>query len=609
MEAVAEAAMDGKRAVAAGLALALGTSYANEQHSPTDTVILDGFAAWSEARADEEGDPLTDLGAFWRWRVQPGMAKDGPSTNPQRVRSIADKVAAGNPLVSFEPVPTLDRLMATNDWYRDSAGSGRTWRPDPAADPRHRDGIEAGAAQVLVVKGGAQGSSNPGAGARVWDDLGTEFMDYRMFAHSAPRDWQQQGVMHSGRMWPTHAPPLHVLQKRGQCRPPGSPRMQLQPADRARFLEEKERAGLTRLGVAMDSAKTNQLKQQLLQQALTQSVRHEKDAAAAPPATAEETARHLVESLASVWKDRQLASNSVVSTESAQETNEQRPERTDIGASFAQSLAKWQEQQDSAKEAAGVVPQTTEGIENATAWLALQAARGAVAEDEPGVFGSVQERGDHAEALLHAQIVGKAVLKMSHEKVPLRTPRDGDPHKQAALSTARAVRAMDLAGFLAQTPGRQQQAPPERHPLWRPAAPTEAEAEAELEHHFPGMFTPRGASGGGSDGSPTPRPPSKPSGDVSAAIAWAAAQGDYPGSARPFTRPAPRKVHVPALPPRPTGVLGLPLECTAAGLQDALTPRRTSKQQAGGGFGVRRPPRKTTDPAALVAWASTIVAS
>ena len=223
--------------------------------------------------------------------------------------------------------------MAKNDWYRDSVNpSGRTWRPDPAANPRHPNGVEA--TGVLVMKGGAQGSSNPGAGGRVWNDLGTELMDYRMFAHSTPRDWQQQGVMHSGRLWPTYAPPLHVLQKRGQRRPPGSPPTPLKPADREMFLEEQDRAALKRLGVAMDAAKTNQLKQQLLQQALAQAARHEDDAAAAKPPTAEEAARHLVEALAGIWKDRQLAS---AAAESPQEKTEEPPRTDDINAFFAES--------------------------------------------------------------------------------------------------------------------------------------------------------------------------------------------------------------------------------------------------------------------------------
>lgn len=228
-------------------------------------------------------------------------------------------------------------------------------------------------------------------------------------------------------------------------------------------------------------------------------------------------------------------------------------------------------------------------------------------EDEPvGVFGSVRESGDHAEALLHTKVEAEVVLALSHEKVPLWTARDGDPHKQAALSTARAVKAMEVAVSLV-TPS---ELAPRKGSYGGPRSARAAAAptEAALEQHFPGMFTSRGTSTGGAIGALTPRPPSKPSANASA-VAWAAAQGDCPSSARPFTRPAPRKVHVPTPPPPGKGVLGLPLECTAAGLQDALTPRRTHKQHAGGQNGVRIAPRMTTEEVmrecGLQAWAST----
>ena len=114
-----------KKAVAAGLALALSMSYAKEQHSPSDPVMLDGLSAWRESRADEEGDPLTDLGAFWQWRAAPGMAKDGPSASPQRVRRIGDQVATRNPL----PRPCCRRAASAARWAR--SPRSRTASPRP----------------------------------------------------------------------------------------------------------------------------------------------------------------------------------------------------------------------------------------------------------------------------------------------------------------------------------------------------------------------------------------------------------------------------------------------------------------------------------------------
>jgi hypothetical protein len=461
-------------ALAAGMALSLTASYARA--GDADGVVLDGLSAWSATRMDESADPLNALGQFWQWRnASPSWRHHRrmvcPEPEPEVKRTAGD--AAAGP-VSPRYRPSLDSF-----WVTDPSGRQRWTKNDYT---RHIEGVSA--KRSPVVRGGAQGSTQVEAGLRVYNDLGHEFLAHGMFegwrktistigevsvgdsvevrASSMSQHWQgatvigvsKEGIkvhysglgsrhddtihpkttrlrqkpprcdrplMHSGRLWPTYAPPSPALEKRGQRRPAGQPAAFLKPRDRELFDEEKRRQADARVSSAVVRIETNQLKAELLRSALgtvEQARIDRKDEDKADPLGL--VPRQLVAELVNCWRERAEASRQSHQAESGVEERR----RTDsITEYFQTSLEAWKSE-------------TTEYSE--------QALAPAVPQQQ---FGHRQENRTHADQVLCAEVSSQAVVNAARRlrTQPARVPVAADPRRRAAVSTARAVQIMNEA--------------------------------------------------------------------------------------------------------------------------------------------------------------------
>lgn len=542
-----------------------------------------------------------------------------------------------------------------NDYYPMSIASEDGWVPDPAADPRHTAGVSA--QRPPVVRGGAQGSAQVEAGMRVYNDLGHEFLAHGMFVgwrktistigevsvgdsvevreSSTSQHWQratvigvsQEGIkvhysgldssfdgtihpkttrlrrkpprdgrlpMHSGRLWPTHAPASPALAKRGQRRPPGQPATFLKPRDRKLFDDEKRRQIDARVSSAVLRVETNQLKAKLLRSALgsvEKVCKDGKDEKKADPLGL--GSRQLVAELVACWRERAQASHQWPQGESGLEG---RRLTDNLDEYFQASLEAWKSEKvdDSEHALEPAVPQQQ--------------------------FGEMQEKRKHADQVLYAEVSSQAVVDAARmlRTQPVRAPVAADPRRQAAVSTARAVQIMEAAkpppGAIKQ--GTESTATSLEKPNTPQAAILEsslaeirqvdAEKQAQLNKN-----TRTSACKSGDDGddkateallleetdsikraSSIVRQPQPPSGGRNYQVrtfrgqdqqAWQEKQqrdlekyfpGMFEASAPPqppeHSRTGSGQKHGSGTPS--CGVLGLPLECTAAG-QVALTPR------------------------------------
>ena len=151
-------------ALAAGMALSLTASYARSGDlGAAPPQVLDGLSAWSAARMDETADPLTALERFWQWKnTSPSWSHHrrivGPEPAPE-IKRTAERRAAD--AVSSHYRPSLNSFWVTdrsgrqrwtkNDYYPMSIAKVGSWVPDPAADPRHTDGLSAKSPPVVRV--------------------------------------------------------------------------------------------------------------------------------------------------------------------------------------------------------------------------------------------------------------------------------------------------------------------------------------------------------------------------------------------------------------------------------------------------------------------------
>ena len=620
-----------RQALAAGMALSLTSSYARADGDAPQQFVLDGMSAWSGARHDETADPLTALEQFWQWRAVPWPGGRSSSPRPRlaaakatptaRTRSAfpGDGADSDSRASALEPQPpcSLDSFWTTvsgrhrytrNDYYRDSVNDGSKWVPDPAADPWHPDGVDA--QHPPVIRGGAQGSAQVEAGARVYNDLGHEFLAYRMFdgwhrtilaagevrvgdaieTRDSPtsQHWREakvlavsgtngvkihypgwdssydetilpktsrlrqkkprndRSLLHSGRLWPTHAPPLTALEKRGQRRPLGQAPASLKPEDRELFRKEKERQAEERLRVAVEEVETNQLKARALQSALARASADKLRAEAQQEEDARSDlgVRQIVAELANCLRERS-AHGQPGATPRKEPAGTQQEQTDDIAEYFERSLELW-------KEARAHDDRSDSTIADDEP-LPLQG-------DSPPAqrFGSMQESAAHAEQLLGAQVSSQAVLDAIARVGDQHTIAHPQHARQSAVSTARAVKAMDVA----ERPAAADVDSEENIEVVagviraRPSVPPESGA-ADLEVLFPGTFS-------------TPTPPTTPRSLSTAKDLLSVVSARWHSANPPVPQPPPRT---------PRRVEDAGAKIRAAATAGARAERRQQKQQ------------------------------